>query len=233
MAVRDFEQLLAAMGRAERPIAERVDGEQGLPWRVAVLPAAFNPPTKAHAELLRRAAALEGGSGAAALLTTRNVDKGVFGAGLEERLGMLLALREELPGLAVLVSNAARLADQGEALRARFPGVAFDFVVGYDTLVRLFDRRYYEDMEVALKAFFGAHRLIAANRGEAGPESVRAFLGAPGLAPYRARVGVLELGPEHASISSSGFRAGGGAAGSMRQVPASVAAYIERSGLYR
>ena len=230
----EVEQLLARVERAPEFVAERVDGGEELRTRVAVLPAAFNPPTEAHAELLRRAPAAAGATTPAALLTTRNVDKGIFGASLSQRIDMLLALREEQPQLAVLVANAARLADQGEALRARFPGTTFDFVVGYDTLVRLFEPRYYDDMGRALESFFAHHRVIAANRDGTGPEDIRRFLAEPGLRRYRGRVIPLELDPEQAKLSSSGFRERAGEEDApFAQLPAAVAAYVARTGLYR
>src|SRR6185437_10745724 len=121
------------------------------------------PPTLAHLHLLETAAALEPGGRPAALLSTRNVAKGVFGAALADRVGMLLAMHAIHPALGVLATNAARLVEQARALRAEFEDAQFDFVVGHDTLVRLFDAVYYTDMQAGLGEFFAHHRVIATN----------------------------------------------------------------------
>ena len=212
--------------------AARADAGGPLASRVAVLPASFNPPTLAHLELLGEAREVEGIASAACLLTTRNVDKDLFGASLEDRLGMLLALAD--PAIAVLVSNAARIADQGAALEAAFPGVAFDFVVGYDTLIRIFDERYYDDMHQTLAPFFERHRVIAANRGRHDVEAVEAYLAThPGASRYRHRMVVAAVREESASMSSSLVRRHLAMDGDSPHLPAEVAEYIRTHGLYR
>jgi len=186
--------------------AARFDEGPAFAGRVAVLPSAFNPPTRAHVGLLELAADVPGISHVAALLTTNNVDKSLFGAPLSHRVGMLLALRAPRPEVAVLGSNAARLIDQGLALETAFPGVAFDFVVGYDTLVRIFDEKYYEDMPGALDVFFARHRVIASNRAQATAGALADFLRQPEVAEYAGRVIVRELDTHHAGLSSTGAR---------------------------
>jgi nicotinic acid mononucleotide adenylyltransferase len=193
-----------------------------------VLPSAFNPPTRAHLGLLRAGAGATGAT-PAALLTTRNVAKGIEGAPLSHRVAMLLATHDEIPGLEVLVANAARFVDQARALRAAFPGRAIDFVAGYDTLVRIFDGRYYEDMEADLDEFFAHHRLVAANRGEQDLEAILRFLGqvSPG---HASRVIPVEIPDDEAVLSSTLARTRPDER--QRIVPAAVAAHIERFGLY-
>lgn len=190
--------------------ALRFDRGQPFAGRVAVLPSAFNPPTRAHQGLLEVAREAAGTSAVAALLTTNNVDKSLFGAPLAHRVGMLLALSAAGPALgppvAVLASNAARIADQGAALIAAFPDVEFDFVVGFDTLVRLFEPRYYEDMDDALRRFFSRHRVVATNRAEATADSIRDFLSEPVARPYADRVIVAELDRARAGMSSTAAR---------------------------
>jgi hypothetical protein len=140
---------------------------------------------------------------------------------------MLLELAAQQSQMAVLGSNAARLVDQGEALGIAFPGVDFDFVAGFDTLVRVFDPKYYEDMDQALERFFARHRLIATNRAQATAAAVRDFLDEPGVRPYHERIIVRELDLFHASLSSTNARDGHAEA-----LHDEVAAYIARHGLY-
>ena len=213
--------------------AVRLDDDKQLRGRVAVLPSAYNPPTRAHLHLLELASEVERIEYEAALLTTRNVAKGIEGASPANRVGMLLAARSARPGLAVLAANQARIVDQATALRIAFPEAAFDFVVGHDTLVRLFDARYYEgDMDLELEPFFAYHRVIATNRGDVSAEEVEAYVAELPIA-YASRIVVRALDDGHHHVSSSDARARAGDGDDAEEVPPEVAAYIRAHGLYR
>ncbi|MFN0095977.1 MAG: hypothetical protein ACKVVT_14530 [Dehalococcoidia bacterium] len=206
----------------------RFDAGGPLPPHIVVLPSAFNPPTWAHFRLLALARATLGSHGTAALLTTKNVDKGLDGAPLEHRVGMLLAAVEVSPH-AILTTNAARFVDQAAALTRAFPEVQFDFVAGYDTLIRIFDQKYYADMGAELEPFFARHRLLATNRGAAELDHAKAVLAGTAAAPFAARVVLAELDAEAASMSSSHVRSGLGD----HMVAPAVHRYIREHGLYR
>jgi nicotinamide-nucleotide adenylyltransferase len=210
--------------------ALRFDDGPPLAGPVVVLPSAFNPPTRAHLHLLETAAALDDAR-PAALLSTRNVAKGVFGATLDDRVAMLLALHAAHPVLAVLATNAARLADQAAALRATFPAAAIDFVVGHDTLIRLFDPVYYDDMEAALATFFAHHRVIATNRGDASIDVVAAFV-AESAGRFKDRIIVRAIDADPASLSSTGARTSVANGAAPAEVAPEVAAYIRDHALY-
>lgn len=232
MSLADHAVRLAALHESPGFRADRFDAGPAFTGRVAVLPSAFNPPTRAHLGLLELGRAEEGISAVAALLSTTNVDKHLFGAPLAHRVGMLLALGERRPWLAVLGTNAARLADQGLALTTAFPGVGFDFIVGFDTLVRLFDPKYYTDMGRELAAFFARHRVLATNRGQANADAVRDFCLEPGVRPFADHVLVRELDPERAWMSSTSAR---GHISQGEVAPAlapEVDRYIREHGLY-
>lgn len=224
---------LANLDRGAGHAVLRFDGGPPLTGRVAVLPSAFNPPTLAHLHLLETGLDVPGVGSAAALLSTRNVDKALHGATLAQRIEMLLLLAR--PGrLAVLATNAARLADQGDALRETFAGVEFDFIVGYDTLVRLFEERYYTDMPAELHRFFGSHRVIATNRAQHTVDEVERFLRSDATARLFAdRVLVREIDGHPASLSSTAARSDAAAGVDHPHLPRQVADYIRRHGLYR
>jgi nicotinic acid mononucleotide adenylyltransferase len=211
---------------------ERVDGGPPLESRIAVLPASFNPPTIAHVELLARARDVSGVASSAALLTTRNVDKGPSGASYADRVGMLLSLG--LPKTGILVSNAARIADQAAALRATYPADSFDFVVGYDTLIRLFDRRYYDgDMEETLAGYFAHHRLIAATRGTFDLDAIEQYLAThQDVSSHARQVVPLDIHDDLSHVSSSSVREAVGG-DTVADVPLPVHRYIVEKGLYR
>lgn len=221
---------LAALDGHPSPAAKRFDDGAELTGHVDVLPSAFNPPTLAHFRLLRLAAGEAGQT--AALLTTRNVAKEVHGASLEHRVGMLLAARSEIAGVSVLATNAARFVDQAVALREAFAAAQFDFVAGYDTLVRIFDTRYYADMEAELARFFAHHRLVVTNRGPDDVRSVREFVRQPSVARYTARIIIRELDEESAAMSSTAARAQGHD-GPRPLLHRAVAEYIREHGLYQ
>ena len=223
---------LEALARGEAPGAARFDADEGLRGRWAVLPSAFNPPTRAHLRLLDLAESVDGVEGGAALLTTRNVAKGIEGASLADRIGMLLAARESRPGLAVLAANQARIVDQAAALRSAWPEAAFDFVLGYDTLIRLFDQQYYEGaMEAVLDPFFERHRVIVANRGGVTASGVDAYV-AEQASRYGERIVTVALDTAHRLMSSSGARAQIEAGEASDDLPEEVAAYVRERGLY-
>lgn len=234
MTEAEIAAVLDQLERAANPSVVRFDSGHHFSGRVAVLPSAFNPPTVAHLELLALACTVPGVDATAALLTTRNVDKGLHGATLAHRVGMLLAVAERGARPAVLAANAARIADQGAALRERFPAARFDFVAGYDTLVRLFDSRYYDDMTATLTDFFAHHCVIATNRGEATIDTVRDFVeSTPAARPFRERILVRELHEHPASLSSTLAREAVARGERHPAVPAEVAEYIRRHRLYR
>ena len=223
---------LEALARLEAPAVARFDAEESPAGGWAVLPAAFNPPTRAHLHLLDLAQGVEGVRGGAALLTTRNVAKGIEGASLADRIGMLLAVRASRPDLAVLAANQARIVDQATALRATWPQAVFDFVLGYDTLVRLFDQQYYEgSMEADLDPFFERHRVIVANRGEVTASGVDGYV-AEQASRYGGRIVTVALDEAQRGVSSSEARALIASGEVSNDLPPEVRAYIRERGLY-
>jgi nicotinic acid mononucleotide adenylyltransferase len=228
----ETEEWLRSIDLSLAPAVARFDAVEALTGRIAVLPSAFNPPTIAHLHLLEQALDVEGVTAAAAMLSTRNVAKGVVGAGLADRVGMLLAAREDANWLVVLAVNAARLVDQAAALTEAYPGAEFDFVVGFDTLVRLFDRVYYNEMELELEPFFARHRVIATNRADAGIERVREFVKAE-AGPFQSRIVAIEIDEGPASMSSTAAREAVANGLPPGEAPSSVLAYIKRRGLYQ
>lgn len=200
--------------------------------RVAFLPSAYNPPTIAHLHLIETALGVEDVETTAAVLTTRNVAKGVYGASLAHRVGMLLALRDDYPALAVLAANSARILDQVTALESACPTASFVPILGFDTLVRLFDPRYYNDMEGELAAFFTTHRVIATNRGGLSGRDVDAWLETH-AARFRAAIIIRELGAYPASLSSTNVRESIRGGYQPTDVAPAVLDYIEQHALYR
>lgn len=229
--------VFAAIARLDAfplPAVLRFDRASELIGQVAVLPSAFNPPTEAHLALLEAARQESGSTWGLALLSTRNVDKPLDGAPLHHRVGMLLAICADTPGLAVAATNAARIVEQARALRRAFPSARFEFVVGSDTLVRLFDERYYraDEMVPLLDELFRWHRVFVAARSAVPTEALADLLRSR-AARWRDGVTPLETPRWLAAISSTEARMSVARGLPAAGTPAVVARYIARHRLYR
>ncbi|KAK0388047.1 hypothetical protein NLU13_4291 [Sarocladium strictum] len=154
-----------------------------IPERLVVLDSSFNPPTRAHAAMLRSAVAAssksidkdEGTTRVLLLLAVRNADKAPQPAAFPSRLGMMerfgRELREWDEGTGITidigVTTEPYFHDKAQAIQSSgFYGNSKQpeqvFLAGFDTLVRIFDPKYYADgggMQTALGPFFENSRL--------------------------------------------------------------------------
>lgn len=177
--------------------------------RIGVLSASFNPPTRAHVALLEAAQAAFHLEEGVLLLALTHVEKPLAGFGLPERLAMLRAIARSRPAWSVALCNRARFFEKAQALRAAVgEAPALFFLMGGDTLARLFDPRYYPDvpMEAALEAFFRTAHLLIAPRPPWDRRALEDFLHDPWRARYRARISFLDLPTALAAVSSSEVR---------------------------
>jgi nicotinate (nicotinamide) nucleotide adenylyltransferase len=188
--------------RARQPI--RRPGQ-----RLGVFSGSFDPLTRAHVRMMEQAIAEHGLAEVMLVLDKVNVDKReVCGASLAERLGMLRRFAAGRHRLSAAASSHGRFVDKANALRAIYPeGTEITFIVGFDTLVRVFDPRYYSDPEAELEELFRLSRFTVANRGEATVADVRRWLERPACRPFVDRIHLTELDPFLARISSSEVRA--------------------------
>lgn len=211
------------------------EGIRGPGGTLGVMSASFNPPTRAHLRMTEEAGRLCGLDEVLFVLARTNVDKGLYGAPLEARLLMIDALARPRPSCSVAAVSHPRFVDKAAALKPLYPaGVDICFIVGYDTLVRLFDPRYYADLPTELRRMFASCRFVAANRGEHTAEAVRRFLERPECRGFADRIAVMELDTRHAGLSSSEVRERlrrGEAVDDL--VPEEVERVIRQMGLYR
>ncbi|KAF9953289.1 hypothetical protein BGZ70_000306 [Mortierella alpina] len=145
------------------------------PTRIAVLDSSFNPPTKAHYQLLK-AAARVGCDVVLLLLATNNVDKGQTGASAIERLEMMEAMAMEairnekeepaLRHMAVGLTIHARFMDKAQPILDSYPPntVQLSWIMGHDTMTRLFDPKYYKDVRTDMAPFFEQCDVICSSR---------------------------------------------------------------------
>jgi len=190
--------------------------------RLGILPGSFNPPTEAHVALAR--AGREAGlSSVIYVLSKRTVDKErVTGIPLADRLELLGQIAEAA-GDAVAFVNRGLYVDQAAALRAVLPDArALVFLVGYDKIVQIFDPRYYDDRDAALRRLFALASFLVAPRGDADADELAALMRRPENAPFAASVRPLPLSEVYRDQSSTRVRAG-----ESDDVPLVVARYLD------
>jgi nicotinamide-nucleotide adenylyltransferase len=229
----DYQGIVAALDPAGAPCMTFVRRAAGEPSKIAVLSASYNPPTLAHLRMAELAHVDLGYPEVILELAIANVDKAVTDAPLHERLMMMGVLAESRPWLSVAVATHGRFLDKMAALREHFPTADVCFIVGYDTLVRVFDPKYYTDRDAELRALFDQTSFVCANREGSGDDALDGLLLLPANAPYAEGVRPMALDAYHAGLSSTAVRTSIASAQSRPDgLPEEVAAYIDGRGLY-
>lgn len=121
-----------------------------------VLDASFNPPHLAHAKLVKLALEHYAHIGSQAisilfLLATNNADKSAQDiTSLARRLDMMQLLAQDildsspLQSISLGITKHARFVDKLHALNSLNHGTTYTFLIGFDTLVRILDPKYYD-----------------------------------------------------------------------------------------
>jgi nicotinic acid mononucleotide adenylyltransferase len=174
---------------------------------LGVFPASYNPPTSAHEALVREAGKAVAFDEILLILDQQAMDKELCGAPLEDRLLMLLALFGDDSQISLGVSNRGLFLEKAEAVQKVYPrDTQIYFIVGYDTIVRVLDPKYYRDRDKSLQSLFSQARFLVANRGASDERNLRDLFGHKENRPFAARVLSLTLPPALAWISSSEVR---------------------------
>jgi nicotinamide-nucleotide adenylyltransferase len=163
--------------------------------------------TTAHVGLIEEASRLVPPCETLLLLATANVDKAVSGLPLEIRLDLLLRYADPRPAVSVGVVAHGRFADKLEAIRGVYPDATrVVFLLGFDTLTRLFDPKYYDDLETCLARLFRWSECVVAHRGSDGPSAVEAFLARGDIARFAHRIHLIRLPTHLAAVSATDVR---------------------------
>lgn len=210
----------------------------GGPTRIAILDSSFNPPTLAHRALLfstLAAAASPADFDAALLLfSTTNADKQLQGVGVQERVMMMeivargmaaasfdsdsntSSVSHAMKNFAVGITKHARFLDKAESIlswhRTQYPpsspSLDLHFIMGLDTILRLFSPRYYAPTPVvqALQPFFARSRVVWANRAGIGGEEAEQFWRSEDVAQFADRVMRVQIGEDMEAMSSTKAR---------------------------
>ena len=175
--------------------------------KLGIFSGSFNPLTLAHVRMVEDTVAKYQLDELLLLLAKANVDKPVFGLPLAARLLTVKKYAENRPQISVGASSHGRYIDKVTALRTLFsPDTAFNFIVGYDTLVRIFDAKYYTDFHAELQTLFASARFIVANRAEADIKTMETFMAQPEICRYAPYVSCIFLPDVYAYMSSTAVR---------------------------
>lgn len=171
------------------------------------LSASFNPITLAHCRLLAEGEAVARPDEILLLLAVANVDKPVSGLSLEQRIRLLERVAAGRPDTSIALASHGRFVDKTRAIRCYYPQrTRVHFLLGFDTLVRLFDPKYYVEREAELATLFEACEVLVANRAPSLPQEIARFLRRAEVAPYAGRVRAISLPPEVAAMSATAVR---------------------------
>ncbi|MDP2953558.1 MAG: hypothetical protein Q8O76_09615, partial [Chloroflexota bacterium] len=162
--------------RAPRGLAlARGQGLSGGGSKLGVFPASFDPLTKAHLAIIREAR--KAGLDEILLLVDKiNADKMSFGASLEDRLLLVCHFFKDDADISIGLSSHGLFREKLHALKRLYsPATRTWFLVGYDTMLRVLDRKYYRDGEVALDQLFAEGEFLVAGRGHEGEKDIMAL----------------------------------------------------------
>lgn len=224
---RDTHSRLIVISRPKK-VAQKPGGEVG------VFPSSFNPVTKGHVAIVQRAARIRAFKEILLIQDIQAMDKAIFGATLVDRLVMLQLLQEDHPRFSIGLSNRGLFLTKAQILMELYPrGTDMTFIVGYDTLARVFDPKYYEEPEGSLDRLFECCTFMVTNRGEYGRKAVQQLTASVENGRFKHKVHFFEIPNHLAQISSTQVRQQvREGKPSVRLVPARVREFIEKVKLY-
>lgn len=174
--------------------------------KLGVFSASFNPLTKAHIEIIEQAEKHDL-SEILLVLDKENIDKEIFGASLEERLLMLLRFFDSDEEISIALSSHGLFLDKARALENEYPpATKIVFLVGYDTIVRILDKKYYQDREASLDELFAKSEFLIAGRSDKEEKAIFDLFQREENRRFEHKIGALKIAPYVSSISSTQVR---------------------------
>ena len=201
---------------------------------LGIFPASFNPPTKAHLALIREARKQIHLDEILVLLDLQAMDKRFTGATWEDRIAMLGTLFEKDPTVSIGLSNRGLFLEKIGLLRRVYPfPTRFTFIVGFDTIIRILDKKYYKSRKRSLDELFEQSQFLVANRDDAEETAFELLFRKRENKRYQGKVSFFPLPKRYGSLSSSSVRNRIAEGRSINDlVPISVLRYIKRNGIY-
>ncbi|MGH2496688.1 MAG: hypothetical protein ACRDIV_18460, partial [Ktedonobacteraceae bacterium] len=233
---RSVQRLLDQLDPQESPLVCVVPGSDTPQGNIIVFPGSFNPPTTAHLAMLRQARQFgraHDGMLVYAAMSKRTTDKETVERPLLVDRILLLdtVLHNHARHTGILLFNRGLYVEQAEAVRATFHQVKqLYFLLGFDKIVQIFDARYYQNRDKALRELFALADILVAPRAGAGSAELNALLAQPENVPFARHVHLLPLNNSYRDISSSRIRQG--VAAHEQDVPPEVRRFIRDTGAY-
>jgi nicotinamide-nucleotide adenylyltransferase len=234
--LRHTQRLLDELDPQAKPQVRLVPGSPAPQGDIIVFPGSFNPPTAAHLAMLSQAAQfgrLHEEMRVYAAMSKRTTDKETMERPLLVDRILLLdtVLHNHAPHTGILLFNLGLYVEQAEAIRSQYPEVRqLFFLLGFDKIVQIFDARYYENRDRALRELFALAEILVAPRAGAGAAELNALLAQPENAPFASHMHLLPLDTTFRDISSSHTRQR--VAAHERDVPPEVLRFIRETGAY-
>jgi nicotinic acid mononucleotide adenylyltransferase len=209
----DLQPILESLTKSDSPklgfVFRAPSGISQVGQKLGVFSGSFNPPTIAHVQMCERAQKQLRLHEILLLLAIVNVDKTQFDFSLQERVEMMSAVAQEWSDWSVALCSHGRFVEKAKAVAEAYPeGTEVWFIVGHDTLVRIFEPRFYLDMPMhqALENFFRLARLAVFPRGDADERAIREFLNRDEVKPFADKITVLPSEPSLLWVSSTLIR---------------------------
>jgi nicotinamide-nucleotide adenylyltransferase len=204
-AIRRVMEVTNSAGRPQINLVHKAKkGVDGPNQRLGVLPASFDPLTKAHVAIVSEARK-RGMDEILLLLDKRNVDKRSFGASLEDRILLVASFFKE-EDVSVGVSSHGLFMEKLRALRRLYPpSTRIYFLVGYDTILRVLDKKYYQDREAALDELFEGSEFLVAGRGDKGEKEIPSLFEKEENKRFKSKMKTIDIAP-FAFISATEIR---------------------------
>jgi nicotinic acid mononucleotide adenylyltransferase len=169
-------------------------GISGPNQKLGVLPASFDPLTKAHVAMVSEARKW-GLDEILLLLDTRNADKKSFAASLEDRILLVTSFFKE-EDVSVALSSHGLFLEKLRALKRLYPpSTRIYFLAGYDTILRVLDKKYYRDREAALDELFGGSEFLIAGRGDKGEKEILSLFEKEENKRFKSKIKTINIAP--------------------------------------
>ncbi len=209
-------------------------GISGRTGRLGIFPASFNPPTMAHLALVRETRRQTNLDEILILLDIQAMDKAPVQAEFEDRLAMLKKVFGRDPEVSIGIANQGLFLQKLKPIRKYYPfPISISFIVGFDTILRVIDKKYYRNRKQSLDELFKKCRFLVANRDPYHQGALEILLRKRELKGYGKRISFITLPSEYSSLSSSVVRGKVKKGESVdRLVPSSVHRHIKEKGLY-
>lgn len=150
---------------------------------IYILDSSFNPPHLGHIQLIQSATGqqnhissdIHNNGHLILLLSINNADKAPAPASFNQRLDMMNELGQyllqqsniPLQGYTILLSKSSRFIDKSHEINQIYPKGVKHYLLGFDTLIRVFNQKYYSiPIAEALDEFVSTNRFICLTRDQ-------------------------------------------------------------------